>query len=159
MYMIEKEFENETAVIHYVIKAYVILILSLIMQYLLSDLDDGKVNRNPHYKSIKETIVYIDDNLAKKMTLDELACVAKMGKTNFSVAFKNVTGMTVWEYILNARIEFAANYLSEKRDDFNITEIAMMSGFNDVAHFAKIFKKIKGDTPKEFKKNSQNPCF
>ena len=159
MYMIEKEFECEGAVAHYVIKSYVVLIISLIMQYFLSDLDDGKVNRNPHYKSIKETIIYINDNLAEKLTLDELARVANLGKTSYSTAFKDVTGMTVWEYILNARIEFAANYLSEKREDLNITEIAMMSGFNDVAHFAKVFKRIKGDTPKEFKKNSQNPCF
>ena len=159
MYMIEEELSKESSIAYYVVKAYVALILALAMQYLFDELDDGGVNRCPHYKSIKNVLNYINDNLSEKLTLDELTRVAGMGKTGFSVAFKNVTGMTVWEYIINARIEFAANYLAEKRDDFNITEIAMMSGFNNAAHFTRIFKKIKGNTPSEFKNSSGNPCF
>ena len=131
----------------------------MISQYLLDGLDDGGINRCKNYKNIKKSLEFINDNLSEKLTLDELSRVANMGKTNYSAAFKNVTGMTVWEYIINARIEFASNYLIEKRDEFNITEIAMMSGFNNAAHFSKIFKKIKGNTPSEFKNNSNNPCF
>lgn len=82
-----------------------------------------------------------------------------MGKTNYSIAFKSVTGMTVWDYILNARIELASGYLTEKGDDLNVTEIAMLCGFNNTAHFTKIFKKIRGKTPGDFKKDTDNPCF
>ena len=159
LYMIENEFENENSGTYSVIKAYVILILSLAIQYLFDGLDGGGINKCPYYKNVKESLVYINEHLSEKLTLDDLAHVAGMGKTNYSTTFKNVTGMTVWEYILNARIEFASNCLVEKKDDFNITEIAMMSGFNNVAHFTKIFKKIKGNTPTEFKNNPQNPCF
>ena len=103
-------------------------------------------------------MVYINENLSEKITLDELAQVANMGKTGFSTEFKSITGMTVWEYIINARIELASSYLIEK-EGLNVTEISLMCGFNDNAHFAKIFKKIKGSTPREFKKKSNNPCF
>lgn len=159
LYMIENEFENENSGSYGVIRAYVILILSLAIQYMFAEPDGVAVNKTTYYKSIKKSLVYINEHLSEKLTLDDLAKSANMGKTNFSVAFKRVTGMTVWDYILNSRIEFAANYLVEKGDDLNITEIAMISGFNNVAHFTKTFKRIKGNTPREFKKNPQNPCF
>jgi AraC-like DNA-binding protein len=159
MYLIEKEFQSEKLATNYVIKAYIILILSLSVQYLFEDLNNSGTARNQHYKSIKKSLVYIKENLSDKLTLDELSHVANMGKTNYSLAFKAVTGMTVCEYIQHARVELAANYLLEKRNDFNITEIALMSGFNTLTHFTKTFKKIKGNTPSEFKNDSGNPCF
>lgn len=159
IFMIENELENKNAGSHCVIKAYVILILSLIMQYLFDELDNGGVNRCPYYKNVKDSIIYIEENLSKKLTLEELAQIANMGKTSYSIAFKNVTGMTVWEYILNSRIDFASSCFVEKGGEFNITEVAMMSGFESVAHFTKVFKKIKGITPRDFKKNTNNPCF
>ena len=157
LFMIENEFENQRT--YFVIKAYVILILSLAVQYLSDTTEAGGINRCAYYKDIEKSLVYISDHLSEKLILDDLARVANMGKTNYSVAFKNVTGMTVWEYILNSRIELASSYLVEKKDDFNITEIAMMSGFNSTAHFTNVFKKIKGNTPSEFKNNPKNPCF
>ena len=159
IHMIEKEFENENGSTYCVIGAYVILILAMARQYLFDELDKGGINRNSYYKNIKESIVYIEENLSKKLTLEELAQVANMGKTNYSIAFKNVTGMTVWEYILNTRIDFASSCFVERRGEYNITEVAMMSGFDNVAHFTKIFKRIKGSTPRDFKKNQGNPCF
>lgn len=159
IFMIENEFENKNDISHFVIRAYVFLILALIMQYLFDELDGGGVDRSYYYKSVKKAILYIEEHLSEKMTLDELAEIADMGKTNFSIAFKNVTGMTAWEYILNARIDFAASCLVERNGDLNITEVAMMSGFENAAHFTKVFKKIKGSTPRDFKKSSNNPCF
>jgi transcriptional regulator GlxA family with amidase domain len=134
------------------------LIISHAIQYLYDELDRGGAARSAHSAAIERSLVYINENLSEKITLDELAQVAGMGKTGFSTAFKSITGMTVWEYILNARVELASSYLIEK-NDFNVTEISLMCGFNDNAHFAKIFKKIKGSTPSEFKKKSSNPCF
>ena len=110
-------------------------------------------------KDIEKALVYINENITEKIELSTLAKIANMGKTNFSITFKKVTGMTVWEYILNTRIELAANYLIEKKDKYNITEIAFMSGFNNSAHFNKTFKKLKGKTPSDFKNSHENPCF
>lgn len=159
IFMIENEFENKNDSSRFVIRAYLVLILALIMQYLCDELEGGGVDRSYYYKSIEKAILYIEEHLSEKITLDELAAIADMGKTNFTIAFKNVTGMTAWEYILNARIDFAASCLVEKSGELNITEVAMMSGFENAAHFTKVFKKIKGSTPREFKKSSNNPCF
>ena len=158
LFMILNELEEQNACSYLVVKAYMGLIISHAIQYLYDELDRGGVVRSAHSAAIERSLVYINENLSEKITLDELAQVAGMGKTGFSTAFKSITGMTVWEYILNARVELASSYLIEK-NDFNVTEISLMCGFNDNAHFAKIFKKIKGSTPSEFKKKSSNPCF
>ena len=159
VFMIENEFENRSDSSDYVIKAYLLLILSLAMQYLDASFKDTELNKTAHLKSIEKSLVYISENLTEKFSLEELARIANMGKTNYSLAFKEVTGMTVWEYILNARVELAVSYLVEKKDNFNITEIAHMCGFSDAAHFTKTFKKIRGSTPRSFKKETENPCF
>lgn len=157
--MIDDEFDNKISYSQYVIKAYVVLILSLVVQTFANEFDERGFQKNIHYESIKKSINFINENLTGKITLEELAKTANMGKTNYSTAFKNITGMTVWEYILNARIELAACYLVEKGEDFNITDIAFACGFNSMSYFTKVFKKAKGKTPTDFKNKTDNPCF
>lgn len=159
MFMIESEFENKSQGSNFVIKSYLTLILSLGMQYYLNGSDNSALKRSAHYKSIERTLLYINENIASKITLEELAQIANMGKTNYSIAFKNATGMTVWEYIMNTRVELASSYLIEQKDDFNVTEVAFLCGFNSAAHFSKTFKKLKGKAPSDYKRKQQNPCF
>ena len=158
-FMIENEFENRNSSSEYVIKAYMTLILSLIVQYYSDGFENDGIKRNAHYKSIERTLLYINENISEKITLEELAQIANMSKTSYSVAFKKATGMTVWEYLLNVRVELASSYLIENKDNFNVTEIALMCGFNNAAHFSKTFKKIKGKAPSDYKKRQENPCF
>lgn len=159
LFLIENELENRNEGSEYVIKAYVALFLSFAMQYFHGEECEGTSRRNPHYKDIEKTILYINEHISEKISLDELAKIAMMGKTNYSVTFKKITGMTVLEYVLNARIELATNYLMENGGEYNITELAFLCGFNNSTHFNKTFKKLKGKTPSDFKKNSDNPCF
>ncbi|MBR1968799.1 MAG: helix-turn-helix transcriptional regulator [Clostridia bacterium] len=159
MYMVENEFENKNSGSNFVIKSYLTLILSLSMQYYLSNADSSGIKKSAHYKSVERTLLYINENIASKITLEELSQIANMGKTNYSIAFKNATGMTVWEYIMNTRVELAASYLIEQKDDFNVTEVALLCGFNSAAHFSKTFKKLKGKAPSDYKRKQQNPCF
>lgn len=159
LFEIENEIENRDFFAESVIKSYVTVILSLSIQYFFEDLKNETREQNAHYKKIEKSIAYIHENLSKKITLEELAQIAMMGKTNYSVFFKKMTGMTVWEYIINARVALASSYLLENKDEYNITELAFRCGFNNSAYFNKIFKKLKGKTPRDFKKDIDNPCF
>jgi len=158
-FMIEYELENLNLGSECVIRAYVALLISLIVQYYSIDGGGYNTRRNSHYKDIEKTLTYINEHLSEKISLDTLACLAAMGKTNYSKVFKQITGMTVWDYILNARVELAANLLLEKKGDYNITDVAYKCGFNNSAHFNKTFKKLKGKTPSDFKKYPDNECF
>ena len=143
-----------------VIRSFLILLLSYLVQYNNNqDNSEKLLAKTPHSAEIEKTMIYINKNINQNLTLDRLARIANMNKTYYSTIFKKVTGMTVWEYILNARIELAISYLVKNNDEFNITEILSMCGFNNATSFNKTFKKITGKTPTEYKTSNNNPCF
>jgi len=143
-----------------VIRSFLILLLSYLVQYNNDQRENGKIlSKTPHGAEVEKAMIYINQNISQNLTLDRLARIANMNKTYFSTVFKKVTGMTVWEYILNARIELAISYLTKNNDEFNITEILSMCGFNNATSFNKTFKKFTGKTPTEYKNSNNNPCF
>ncbi len=142
-----------------VLYSYVFLLLAHLIQYNKTKYHDNLLDINPYSAEIEKTMVYINQNLDKNLTLEEIAHIASMNKTYFSTIFKKVTGKTVWEYILNARVERAISYLTKNDDEFNITEILNMCGFNNATSFNKTFKKFTGQTPSEYKKSKYNSCF
>lgn len=142
-----------------VIRSFMILIMSYLVQYNNKNFDDKPVTKTPHRAEIEKTMLYINQHLDQNLTLVKLARIASMNKTYYSTIFKKVTGMTVWEYILNTRIELAISYLVKNNDEFNITEILSMCGFNNATSFNKTFKKITGKTPTEYKNSNNNSCF
>ena len=60
-------------------------------------------------------------------------------------------GTTIYQFILSYRIDFIADLLVTT--DRTLYDIALESGFNDCKNISRIFKKYKGYTPIEFKKN------
>lgn len=142
-----------------ILRSYIILLWSYLIKYSKVESNKDLLDRTPYSTEIEKTMVYINQNLKKNLTLDEIAHVANMNKTYFSTIFKKVTGKTVWEYILNARVELAISYLIKNNDELNITEILNMCGFNNATSFNKTFKKITGKTPTEYKKTKYNSCF
>ncbi len=142
-----------------VIRSYVILIWSYLIKYYKTVSSKNLIDKTPYSEEIEKTMVYINQNLDKNLTLDEIAHIANMNKTYYSTIFKKVTGKTVWEYILNARVELAISYLVKNDGEFNITEILNMCGFNNATSFNKTFKKFTGKTPTEYKKSKYNSCF
>lgn len=154
---IENEFLDTEDV--NIIRSYVILMWSYLIKYCKTVSDKSLIDKTPYSTEIEKTMVYISKNLDKNLTLDEIAHIANMNKTYYSTIFKKVTGKTVWEYILNARVELAISYLVKNDGEFNITEILNMCGFNNAASFNKTFKKFTGKTPTEYKKSKYNSCF
>ena len=157
LFEIENEFLDTEDV--NIIRAYVILMWSYLIKYCKTISDKDLIDRTPYSAEIEKTMVYINQNLDKSLTLDEIAHIANMNKTYYSTIFKKVTGKTVWEYILNARVELAISYLIKNDGEFNITEILNMCGFNNATSFNKTFKKFTGKTPTEYKKSKYNSCF
>lgn len=157
--ILQRQEEKENVLIEAVIKSYLLLTVSLAFAYFHEDITCEPRIDNMYQKEIEQSIQYINEHLSEKLTLDELAKVAFMGKTNYSLNFKKIKGMTVWEYILQERIELAASYLLEDEKELNITELAFLCGFNNLAHFNKMFRALKGMPPSRFRKEHKNPCF
>ena len=67
-----------------------------------------------------------------------------------STLFKQETKETLTEYVTRKRIEYATLLLSNS--DLPISDVAAFCGVNDLQYFSKIFKKVVGYTPSEYKK-------
>ena len=105
--------------------------------------------RNQIDKNIQKSILYIQANLAKQVTIDQLAQLSGLGKTNYFNKFKASTGMTPVNFIMKERIEYAKKLISS---DSSLQSIAFQSGFNTYEHFCKSFKRQEKLTPMKFKK-------
>lgn len=92
---------------------------------------------------------YMKENYEKKIKLKELAAVANMSTSNFSLVFKESVGSTPIEYLNKIRIVKASQLLLQTND--KIIDIACNCGFLSLPHFINTFKRYTGKLPKEFR--------
>ena len=90
---------------------------------------------------------YIHDHLCHDISVDDISLAANMSKYHFIRLFRAQFGITPHQYVLNCRINLARQVM---QDGFSATHAAMASGFADVSHLNRNFKKVFGMTPKQF---------
>lgn len=99
---------------------------------------------------IKTIYEYVQENYNKKIMLADAANLINMSPVSFNRFIKKRTGKTFVDYVNDVRIGFAAIKLIEK--DVSISEVAFNCGFNNIANFNRVFKKLKNTTPSQYKK-------
>ncbi|MEN0046251.1 MAG: helix-turn-helix domain-containing protein [Bacteroidota bacterium] len=104
--------------------------------------------------SIQRSVAYIRKRLANKITVEQLAKVAKLGTTTFFKKFKNSTGLSPVDYILKERIKQAKILML--KDQLSLKEIAYRCGFNSYEYFCNSFKKIEQMRPKDYRKQNDH---
>jgi AraC family transcriptional regulator len=92
---------------------------------------------------------YIHDHLAHDIKLADLANLLSMSQFHFSYLFKQSTGTSPYQYLLQQRIERAKQLL--KQSDRSIMDIALECGFNSHSHLTKTFRQLTGITPKAYR--------
>ena len=96
-------------------------------------------------------IKYIRENFTDKdISVDLLAKKACMSTSHFHKKFKNTLGVSPIDYINSEKIKFSKKLIKEKTN-FQISEIAFMSGFNNTSYFYRQFKRMEMMTPQQFK--------
>ncbi|AQS57791.1 AraC family transcriptional regulator [Desulforamulus ferrireducens] len=118
---------------------------------LASHLEKGQNILSNHH--INRVIEMIRAYYNRDFTLDDLAREANLSQYHFIRAFKNQTGQTPHEFLMNIRIEKAKELMSK---DLNITDICLQCGFNNHSHFTTVFKKKVGLTPTQYRKVLQS---
>jgi AraC family transcriptional regulator len=88
---------------------------------------------------INKVFDYMESNLEKSMTLDELAAVAHFSKFHFNRIFRSMVGETPFQFLLRLRLEKAASMLLSNQKE-GISEIAYRCGFSDISIFSRCFK-------------------
>jgi len=96
---------------------------------------------------------YMKENYEKKIKLQELASIANMSTSNFSLIFKESVGSTPIEYLNKIHIVKATQLLLQTND--KIVDIACNCGFLSLPHFINTFKRYTGKLPRDFRKSYQ----
>jgi AraC-like DNA-binding protein len=120
---------------------------------LLAYIDKYSLSTIPTPDSfLSSAIMYINDNINCKITVDDVAKACHMSKYYFCRQFKKVMGLTVMDYILKSRIENAKNLLDTT--SLPISEISEKCGFISCSYFSRIFKERLSKTPNEYRKRT-----
>lgn len=106
--------------------------------------------QNDTLKSVTDAKKYIKENLEKDLSVEIIAKSAHLSASYFSKTFKESTGLSPYDYLLNLRLEKAKELLLQT--DFSVSEIAYKTGFNSAANFIYFFKKETNITPLKFRK-------
>lgn len=93
---------------------------------------------------------YLMNNYREEVDLKRLAALVNMAVGSLCRFFRMNMGMTVFEYLNQIKIEFACKLLMDR--DLSILEVCLDSGFNNLSHFNKQFKKTTGAPPSEYRK-------
>lgn len=150
---IKNELKNKPTEYQLQIKSLInLLLIGLVREFSYSDKTTWL--NSTRFKNIQHILNYIDQHFTEKLSLNELSKLAGMSPNYFSSFFKKTSGIPLWDYINQKRIDLSVQILRERDSGKNILEIATLCGFNNTAHFNKTFKKVTGMTPTEYRKNT-----
>lgn len=100
-------------------------------------------------RSLFQAIEYIEHHLSESIKIQDLATHLGISKFHFSRLFKQSTGISPHQYVMQQRIELAKQLL--KKANLPITDIALNCGFNSHAHLTKYFRAMTGMTPRAYR--------
>lgn len=146
----EEEFLGKQPEYNLMVKVKLLNMLVLLLRhYNYVAEENSHEEKNYEIKIINKVTDYVDNNYDQDIKLQELADIAHMNATYFSTFFKKYNGLTLTEYIVRKRISRAMEYL--KATDKTVLEISGLCGFNNSANFNKMFKKVTGITPTQYR--------
>ena len=102
---------------------------------------------------MKLAIHYMEDHFTENITVERLAEISSMSVSRFFPNFKKAVGVTPVEYLNHYRISQAIILLMNE-EDLSIEEISERLGFESSTYFRRVFKKITGKTPRDYRKSS-----
>ena len=91
----------------------------------------------------------IADRGADALSLGDMAKALNVSTFYFCKLFRKATGLTFTEYLARSRVEKAKNLLINP--NLRVSEIAFACGFGALGHFNRVFKKVVGSSPSEYR--------
>ncbi len=96
---------------------------------------------------LSEIVFHIRRNVARRITLREIAGLARLSVFQLIRAFRRELAITPYRLVLEVRIEYAKHLMAQGA---SIADAALGAGFADQSHFTRHFKRSTGVTPKKF---------
>jgi AraC-like DNA-binding protein len=92
---------------------------------------------------------FIDEHSDDELSLTKVAKFSNISGNHLSEKFKEVTGINFVDYVARTRFEKACDLLQDS--NLRISEIAFSVGFQSLSQFNRVFKKISGKSPTEYR--------
>ena len=127
---------------------YLYLLLSHFIEYSQSG---HSANESAMEKNLKAAEKYILQNYQNTISVETLACACGISRSWLFRCFKALTNTSPKEYLTAYRIERAKILL--QNSTLSIRQISYSTGFQDELYFSKVFKKITGKSPSEYRKH------
>ncbi|SHO53645.1 helix-turn-helix domain-containing protein [Anaerocolumna xylanovorans] len=135
---------------HYYESKLVELLTVLCQQYESAPLFlPKKVLPKNEAENLSRVTDYINAHYTAPVDLDVLSSTAYMGRTKLSLAFKQMYGITITQYVRQLRVEHAKSLLKNK--ELSLGEIAAQVGYQTQGSFTDLFKEATGLTPREYR--------
>ncbi|MBR4502240.1 MAG: helix-turn-helix domain-containing protein [Clostridia bacterium] len=134
----------------------------LLMEFMLK-MDEHREEFAPDVKNadpsgyaetVRHRLIAVTDHIRHNLTADDLSQstmskMAGISRDYFSRVFRDVTGMNYSKWLNMIRLEKATELLADK--ERTLTEIAMLSGFQSISSFNRVFREEKGVSPSEYR--------
>ena len=98
---------------------------------------------------IAKARAYIQEHQTEELSLSQVAKAVNMSSYYFCKMFKKIAGINFTDYVARVRIEKSKNLLLNP--NLRVSEIAFEVGFQSLTHFNRVFKKILGQSPTEYR--------
>ena len=108
----------------------------------------GEFSRHTSMGGLAAAVQYIQENLDRHISVDELVEEACMSKSTFYRHFSDEFDMSPLEYISRERVVRARNLLADPQN--TVTGVSHALGFSSTSHFIDMFKEHEGQTPKQY---------
>jgi len=100
-----------------------------------------------------QVIRFLKENISKNISLQEIALTANLSSAHFCISFRKTTGFSPIEYFNHLKIQEACQLLQFTRQ--RISEIANDVGIQDPYYFSRVFSRIMGMSPKEYRQKKE----
>jgi len=98
---------------------------------------------------VDDAIHFMRENIHRKLSLKEIADFSGVSASHFSALFHKKTGHSPLNYLSQLKIQLACHYLDFS--DMKVNQISALTGFDDPFYFSRIFTKMMGASPSEYR--------
>jgi AraC family transcriptional regulator len=126
--------------------------IHLLRHYTTQSLTPKQYSGGLSQQQIKYLVDYMQANLERSIHLEELAALLNMSQYHFCRLFKQSTGISPHQFVIQQRIDRAKQLL--RQSDRSVLDVAVRCGFADGSHLTRHFRKSTGGTPTVFRQQS-----
>ena len=133
----------------YVESATNLIAAHLLQHYATHQLLVWKYSDGLSQSKLKKVVEYINQHLSTDLSLFDIAQQIGISQSHFSRLFKQSTGLSPWQYVIQRRVELAKQLL--KKEELTIEKVSDRLGFASHSQFTIFFGKYTGISPKKYK--------